>query len=166
MTNELVRRRGGLLGIFEGWLRYAAGRLLDRVYRVGFFHIPRLRDHHNGGGTLTAHETVWFGVGVDIDTHASVTIRENVLVEDGVLILRHDHDVWQGGIPDSRRPVTFAQPLLIDKGAFIGSRAIILPPVHIVGENAIVGAGAVVVDDVPAGAVVVGNPSRIVKQRK
>jgi acetyltransferase-like isoleucine patch superfamily enzyme len=95
-----------------------------------------------------------------------VTIRENVLISDGVLILRHDHDVWQGGIPDSRRPVTFAQPLLIDKGAFLGTRAIIMPRVGVIGENAVIGAGAVVVDNVPAGAVVIGNPSRVVKQRE
>ena len=33
----------------------------------------------------------------------------------------------------------------------------------VVGENALVGAGSVVVDDVPAGAVVVGNPARVIK---
>lgn len=143
-----------------------AGRFIDRLLSFRFFHVPRLRDHHNGGGTLIAHPTVWFGVGVDIDTHASVTIRENVLVSDEVLIIRHDHDVWQGGIPDSERPVSIAQPLLIEKGAFIGTRAIIMPQVRIIGEYAVVGAGAVVVDDVPAGAVVVGNPAKIVKQRQ
>lgn len=152
------------MGIFVR-LRCAVGRVLGRALRFRFFHVPRVHDHHNGGGILTAHPTVWFGVGVDIDTYASVTIRENAVISDGVLILRHDH----GGGDDRAYhdgPIQPTQPLLIDKGAFIGSRAIILPPVHIVGENAIVGAGAVVVDDVPAGAVVVGNPSRIVKQRK
>jgi acetyltransferase-like isoleucine patch superfamily enzyme len=144
----------------------AAGRLIDQVLGFRFLHIPRLRDHHNGGGTLVADPTVWFGVGVDIDTHASVTIRENVLVSDGVLIIRHDHNLWQGGIPDGERPVSIAQPLLIEKGAFIGTRAIILPQVRTIGQYAVVGAGAVVVDDVPAGAVVVGNPAKIVRQRQ
>lgn len=148
----------------RGWK--IAGRLIDRVFAFPLLHIPRVRDHHNGGGILTADPTAWFGAGVDIDLHASVTIRENVLISDGVLILRHDHDVWQGGIPDSRRPVTFAQPLLIDKGAFLGTRAIIMPRVGVIGENAVIGAGAVVVDNVPAGAVVIGNPSRVVKQRE
>jgi acetyltransferase-like isoleucine patch superfamily enzyme len=48
-------------------------------------------------------------------------------------------------------------------GAKIGGNATILPGVT-VGEQALVGAGAVVVKDVPPGAVVVGNPARVIKQ--
>lgn len=51
---------------------------------------------------------------------------------------------------------------VIRKGAKIGANATLLPGV-IVGEYALVGAGAVVVRDVPPGAVVVGNPARIVR---
>jgi acetyltransferase-like isoleucine patch superfamily enzyme len=46
--------------------------------------------------------------------------------------------------------------------ARIGANSTILPGVEI-GENALVGAGSVVVDDVPAGAVVAGNPARVIK---
>ena len=45
-------------------------------------------------------------------------------------------------------------------GAFLGVGAVIAPEVE-VGANAVVGAGAVVVEDVPAGAVVVGNPAEV-----
>jgi len=51
----------------------------------------------------------------------------------------------------------------IKRGAKIGANATILPGV-IVGVNALVGAGAVVVTDVPDGAVVVGNPARVIRQ--
>ena len=51
----------------------------------------------------------------------------------------------------------------VKKGASIGSNATILCGVTI-GENALVGAGSVVVKDVPANSVVVGNPARIVKK--
>jgi serine acetyltransferase len=44
----------------------------------------------------------------------------------------------------------------------IGSNAIVIGAIHI-GDNAIIGAGAVVTKDVPRGAVVVGNPQRILK---
>jgi len=47
-------------------------------------------------------------------------------------------------------------------GAKIGANATLLPGV-VIGRNALVGAGAVVVDDVPDGKVVVGNPARIIK---
>lgn len=50
----------------------------------------------------------------------------------------------------------------ICRGAKIGGGSVILPGVTI-GENAIVGAGSVVTDDVPAGATVFGNPARIRK---
>jgi acetyltransferase-like isoleucine patch superfamily enzyme len=49
-------------------------------------------------------------------------------------------------------------PTLVKKGASIGSNATILPGITI-GEHALVGAGAVVTKDVPAGATVVGNPA-------
>ena len=48
------------------------------------------------------------------------------------------------------------------KGAKIGANATILPGVMI-GQNALVGAGSVVVENVPDGAVVAGNPARIIK---
>ena len=50
----------------------------------------------------------------------------------------------------------------VEKGASIGSNATILCGVTI-GQNALVGAGAVVTKDVPANSVVVGNPARVVK---
>jgi acetyltransferase-like isoleucine patch superfamily enzyme len=51
--------------------------------------------------------------------------------------------------------------VIIKKGAYIGSRAVILPGV-IIGEEAIVGAGAVVTSDVPSKAKVVGVPARVI----
>ncbi len=47
----------------------------------------------------------------------------------------------------------------------IGAGAIVLGPIT-VGDDAVIGAGAVVVDDVPDGAVVVGNPARVVRIRE
>ncbi len=51
---------------------------------------------------------------------------------------------------------------LVKRGASIGSGATLLCGVT-VGENAVVGAGSVVTRDVPAGAVVAGNPARVLK---
>ena len=53
-------------------------------------------------------------------------------------------------------------PTLVKRGASIGSGATLLCGITI-GENAMVGAGSVVTRDVPAGAVVAGNPARVVK---
>jgi acetyltransferase-like isoleucine patch superfamily enzyme len=50
----------------------------------------------------------------------------------------------------------------IRRGARIGGGAVLCPGIEI-GEEAFVGAGAVVTKDVPAGAVVVGNPARQIR---
>jgi acetyltransferase-like isoleucine patch superfamily enzyme len=51
---------------------------------------------------------------------------------------------------------------LVKKGASIGSGATILANV-VIGENAIVGAGSVVTKDVPANAIIAGNPAKILR---
>ena len=51
---------------------------------------------------------------------------------------------------------------VIRRGAKIGANATLLPGIE-VGEMALVGAGAVVTQDVPPGAVVAGNPARVIK---
>jgi 2,3,4,5-tetrahydropyridine-2-carboxylate N-succinyltransferase/tetrahydrodipicolinate N-acetyltransferase len=58
-----------------------------------------------------------------------------------------------------------ANPVVLEDNVLIGANAVVIEGVHI-GEGAVVGAGAIVTKDVPAGAVVVGNPARIVKQQK
>jgi acetyltransferase-like isoleucine patch superfamily enzyme len=56
-------------------------------------------------------------------------------------------------------------PTLVKRGASIGSSATLLCGITI-GENAMIGAGSVVTKDVPPGAVVAGNPARIIPPRK
>ncbi len=57
-----------------------------------------------------------------------------------------------------------ATPVIVEDDVMIGANAVVLEGVH-VGERSVVAAGAVVVEDVPAGAVVAGVPARVIKQR-
>ena len=56
-----------------------------------------------------------------------------------------------------------ATPVVIEDDVLIGANAVVLEGVR-VGRGAVVAAGAVVVEDVPAGAVVAGVPARVIKQ--
>jgi len=95
-----------------------------------------------------------------------VTVKSGVQVWDGV---RLADDVFVGPnvtftndpFPRSKQyPESFARTE-VAQGASIGGGAVILPGIRI-GQRAMVGAGAVVTKDVPANAIVVGNPARIV----
>lgn len=57
-----------------------------------------------------------------------------------------------------------ATPVIIEDDVMIGANAVVIEGVR-VGKGAVIGAGAVVISDVPAGAVVVGNPGRIIKMK-
>lgn len=57
-----------------------------------------------------------------------------------------------------------ATPVIVEDHVLIGANAVVIEGCHI-GENAVVAAGAVVVSDVPAGAVVAGCPARIIKMK-
>ena len=89
-----------------------------------------------------------------------VTIGDDCLLGVDVLIADTDfHRVAPEGRRWRRDGVRTA-PVEIGDNVFIGARAMVLKGVTI-GEGAVVGAGSVVVDDVPAGAVVAGAPARV-----
>lgn len=102
----------------------------------------------------------------DVVVGDRVTVKSGVQLWDGITL---EDDVFVGPnvtftndpFPRSRaRPEAFARTI-VRCGASIGGGAVILPGIT-VGERAMVGAGAVVTRDVPAGAIVVGNPARII----
>lgn len=85
-----------------------------------------------------------------------VTIGDGTQIGPGVQILAADHP----RDPVQRRAgLEFGRPVSIGTNVWIGGAAIILPGVA-VGDDAIIGAGAVVTRDVRPGATVVGNPAR------
>lgn len=94
-----------------------------------------------------------------------VTIKSGVQIWDG---LRIEDDVFVGPnatftndhFPRSKKPPKEFLKTWIERGASIGANATILPGIT-VGAGALVGAGAVVTRDVPANAIVVGNPATI-----
>jgi acetyltransferase-like isoleucine patch superfamily enzyme len=119
------------------------------------------------------------GAFVEIQKNASVGKRckisshtficEGVVIEDAVFV---GHGVTF--INDSYPRATTSggelqgesdwqvEPTRVKRGASIGSGSTILSKV-VIGENAIIGAGTVVTKDVPANAIVAGNPARVLR---
>jgi acetyltransferase-like isoleucine patch superfamily enzyme len=92
-----------------------------------------------------------------------VTIEDNVFVGHSVTFINDSYPraVTSDGHLQTAKDWK-VERTLVKKGASIGSGATILANVTI-GENAIVGAGSVVTKDVPANAVVVGNPAKVMR---
>ncbi len=93
-----------------------------------------------------------------------VTIEDNVFVGHGVMFINDSYPraTAAGGSLQTEADWK-VEKTVIKQGASIGSGATILANLC-VGENAIVGAGAVVTKDVPANTIVAGNPAKIFRQ--
>ena len=92
-----------------------------------------------------------------------VTIEDNVFVGHGVTFINDSYPRAATATGELQTEADWkVERTLVMKGASIGSGATVLSNVS-VGQNAIVGAGSVVTKDVPAGAIVAGNPARLLR---
>jgi acetyltransferase-like isoleucine patch superfamily enzyme len=91
----------------------------------------------------------------------SITVEEYAFFGHGVALLTGTHDVSRTGLERQLAVPNEGRDIVIEAGAWISSRAIVLGPCR-VGANAVVAAGAVVSTDLPAGAIAAGVPARVV----
>jgi acetyltransferase-like isoleucine patch superfamily enzyme len=90
-----------------------------------------------------------------------VVIEDNVFIGHGVMFINDSYPRATTGDGSLQTEADWkVERTLVRNGASIGSGATILANVTI-GENALIGAGSVVTKDVPANAVVAGNPARV-----
>lgn len=109
-------------------------------------------------------------IGKNCKVSSHTFICEGVTVEDNVFIghnVTFTNDFYPHATAENGQMQTeddwVCVPTLVKKGASIGSGVTLLCGIT-VGEDAIVGAGSVVIKDVPANTIVVGNPARILRQ--
>ena len=141
-----------------------AGNVIGRNFQTG--NKVNIREsneigHNVSVGTLSVIEH-HVKIADHVRIHTQAFVPEFSVLEEGCwigpnVVLTNARYPLSPGVKDQ-----LAGPV-IQRGAKIGAKATILPGV-IVGENALVGAGSVVVRDVPAGAVVAGNPARVIGQ--
>lgn len=105
------------------------------------------------------------------DYGCNIHIGNNVLIAPNVQIYTATHPIDLNErltpveAPEGVRYVrhTFALPVTVEDGCWIGGGVIILPGVTI-GKGSVIGAGSVVTKNVPANSLAVGNPCRVIRQ--
>ncbi|SRR6266487_18163 len=118
---------------------------------------PPLHCDHGYQLQVGARTFINFGL-VALDV-ARITIGNDVQIGPNVQLLTATHPV---DAELRRAKWESAKPITIGNNAWLGGGVIVLPGTAI-GENTIVGAGAVVTRDLPANVIAAGNPARVVR---
>lgn len=98
-----------------------------------------------------------------ISSTTNITIEDNVLISQRVLITDTLHGYEDVNISIIDQDLTKCKPVIIERDSFVGVNGVILPGVRI-GKHAVIGAGSVVTRDVAPYTVVAGNPARPIKR--
>jgi acetyltransferase-like isoleucine patch superfamily enzyme len=183
--NRMLTPKYALLALRLGWRRFLTptGRrmVLDGMLFLGGgvqLQIGRRARVHFGrwvwighGTKIRCHEgevrigdkTV-LGQECTISAYQHVSIGEQCIVADRVMMIDFDHNVAEVERPIRTQGI-YKREVRVGNNVWIGYGAQILRGVS-VGDNAIVGASAVVTKDVPANAVVAGTPARVIRMRE
>ncbi len=110
------------------------------------------------GRHITLGEGTYVNFNCNFVDDGLITVGKNVLFGPAVTIATVGHPIR----PDMREYM-YTDPVTIDDNVWIGENVTICPGVHI-GENSVIGAGSVVVKDIPSNVIAVGNPCRVLRE--
>jgi len=129
------------------------GEGTDLENNLYFDHISR----------ITIGNFVYIGEKSALYGKGEIEIREHSIISSEVIILSSTHNYKNAEyLPYDN--VDLVSPVFIGRCCWIGIRAIILPGVHL-GDGCIVGAGSVVTKSFKKGAIIGGNPAKLIKYR-
>jgi sugar O-acyltransferase (sialic acid O-acetyltransferase NeuD family) len=134
--------------------------LTNTVTKLGFDIINVIHPHTTIAKTVTLGKGVIINAGSIIQPFAR--IGNGVMIHAGVIV---EHDNIIEDYASLAPGVKLAGWVKVKKGAYVYTGASVINRITI-GENAVVGAGAVVLEDVPDNAVVVGVPAKVIKYRE
>jgi hypothetical protein len=124
-------------------------------------HVFFDREHQKQTGSLRICDNVTITRNVHIDYTGFVVIKNNVSIGNGVEILTHYRDLEER---DKGNDVNIQTTLVIEEGAYIGTRTVILASCNRIGKNVRIGACSVVKHDIPDNVLVAGVPAKIIKE--
>lgn len=139
-----------------------------KIYAFVNLYGCSIGSHTKVGTFVEIQKGATIGAHCKISSHSficeGVTLEDRVFVGHGVMFI---NDLYPRSTNADGSLQTEADwkciPTVVEEGASIGSNATILCGVRI-GQNSIIGAGAVVTKDVPPYTVVAGNPARIIRK--
>ena len=111
------------------------------------------------GKNVYVGEAFYGNTGLTILDTCEVHIGDHVMIGPRVSLITAGHPIDSGV---RNRGLEFGKPITIGDNVWIGANVFIGPGVTI-RDNAIIGGGAVVVKDIPANAVAVGNPAKVMR---
>jgi acetyltransferase-like isoleucine patch superfamily enzyme len=114
-------------------------------------------------GGITIGSDCYLGPNAVLFGAGGIEIGDFVGIGPGCVITSHQQTFSEPGVEFLKQPMKFAT-IIIERDVCINSNATICPGVRL-GAGSIVGAGAVVTKDVPPGAVVMGIPARVIRNR-
>jgi maltose O-acetyltransferase len=155
--------QGLSLFVINGAGNFPSHRLRRFIYRlfgvrIGRGSIIHWQTHFFQPSGVRIGEYCNLGNRIFLDGRLGLSIGNRVATGSEVMIYTLQHSI------DSPKFDTVGGPVTIEDYVYIGPRAIILPNVRI-GRGAVIGAGAVVTQDVPEYAVMAGVPARFVRER-
>ncbi len=150
----------------EGFIKgFANIKIEDNFSALRGLRIEAISEQEQNNTTIVS-----IGKNVSIGDYCHIAASNSVKIGNGVLIGSHvlitDHQHGKTGeesdkIP-AQRQLYSKGPVIIEDNVWIGDNAVIMPGVHI-GKGSIVGANAVVTQNVLANTVVAGTPAKVIK---
>ena len=111
-------------------------------------------------GCLEIQDGVYINCGCSIAATTSIVIGKNCSIGSHVTMMDNDFHRIE---PERRNELPPSAPIVLEENVWIGVRAIVLRGVRI-GAHSVIGAGSVVVHDVPPRSLAAGIPARVIRQ--